>query len=843
MSFSQPLGPTRRTSGKPGGIRQASSSTTYGSTADRFKNADPQDKENKTALEQQKKRKLELSSRIPVAPVRTSSTAPAPSRQPLGLVVHNSDAGASHASSTKEPPSASDPSTVSEDPFKEQFDSGLDILYRTYPKLGNRTADMQKRCDYQKEYIRDLKACINDAGKSYALKQISDAKLEEESKLRRTAEEDALVWKQKAEEFNASLEELKAQLEDAKKTICRFSDEDTRSKATIQNLQTENDQLVKRSSELATAKDALSEDAEQKAKDLIAVGKDLDEKVKELGLLHAEKMELERNLDTLKVSLQSANVRLEEVKARLQDSEKLLQDKGKELFDLNAEVATLKERSAASERLHSVERSLLQDQIDMMTKEKEDKDADILFHKNLVNKLTGEVEARRAEVGVKDDKLKGLEGLSQSECDLRTEITRLRRELAEREQLFRQKDLLLQEMEKRLKLLHNRLMLLKGNIRVFCRVRPLSSKEEERSHSAMAVRIPENNIDNKIAVQGHEGDFKFDKVFPPATTQTAVFEDISDLVTSALDGYKVCIFAYGQTGSGKTFTMFGDTMEEALRGVIPRSMDQIFKVGREKSTLGWEYTIQASLLEIHNESIRDLLKGFRNEEEASTSKPEKGSAAAKKAELSLYNIIHEKDGSTTVVGLKVVTVQSAEDATELFAHAHKKRSVGRTDMNEESSRSHAVFTLRLNGRNRDTGETTRGILNLIDLAGSERLKKSNATGSTLTESIAINKSLSSLSHVLEARAKGELPRYRDGKLTYLLQKSIEKDSRTLMFLNISPDISSADETMGSLKFGAMVNSCDLGVATRDIRSAESEAEDRQRRASSSSSHQGSKKKG
>ncbi|CAI7803007.1 unnamed protein product [Closterium sp. NIES-53] len=839
MSASQPPGAARRIFGKPSGMRQASSSTTYGSTADRTKNSDPQDKENKSSFEPQKKRKLEPSSRIPAAPTRTASTAQA-SRQPLTLVIHNSDADASHDLSTKEPPIISDLSADSKDPFKEHYDNEMAILNRAYPKLGNRPADNAKRCEYQREYIRDLKACINDAVISYKLKLIAEAKLEEESQLRHSAEEGLSVWKQKAEKLAGSEVELKARLEDADKTICKISGEAAQLKATCENLKTENGQLAKRCSDIAIEKDALSEDVERKEKHLLALTIDRDEKVKELGLLRAGKLELQRSVDTLKLSMQSANERLEEVKSRLLDSEKLLQDKTKELFDLNVVAATLRsaadERSAATEKVHS----MMQDQIEKLTKEQEENKKAIDFQRNLIGQLTGEVTARRVEVDQKEVELKNLEGISQSECDLKAEITRLRRELAEREQLFRKKDLLLQEMEKRMKVLHNRLMLMKGNIRVFCRVRPLSAKEGERNPAAMAVRIPENNIDNKIAVQGHEGDFKFDKVFPPDTTQTVVFEEIADLVTSALDGYKVCIFAYGQTGSGKTFTMFGDTTDETLRGVIPRSMQQIFLVSREKFTMGWEYTIQVSLLEIHNEAIRDLLKGFHNDEEAASSKPEKGSAAAKKAELSLYNIIHEKDGSTTVLGLKVVTVQSVEDAAEVFAYAHKKRSVGRTDMNEESSRSHAVFTLRLNGRNRDTGESTHGILNLIDLAGSERLKKSNATGSTRTESIAINKSLSSLSHVLEARAKGELPRYRDGKLTYLLQKSIEKESRTLMFLNISPDCSSTDETLGSLKFGAMVNSCDLGVASRDIRCVDSEAEERQRRSSTSINHGGKK---
>ncbi|CAI5475739.1 unnamed protein product [Closterium sp. Yama58-4] len=195
----------------------------------------------------------------------------------------------------------------------------------------------------------------------------------------------------------------------------------------------------------------------------------------------------------------------------------------------------------------------------------------------------------------------------------------------------------------------------------------------------------------------HEGDFKFDKVFPPATTQPVVFEEIADLVTSALYGYKVCIFAYGQTGSGKTFTMFGDTTDETLRGAIPRSMQQIFQVIRQKSNTGWNYTVEASFLEIHNESIRDLLKGYHNDDEATSSKPEKGSVARSKPEKGSVTSSKPEKGSVAAKkgGGGFLFTPSFTRRMELL-----QWSVARTDMNEESSRSHAVFTLRLNGRHR-----------------------------------------------------------------------------------------------------------------------------------------------
>jgi kinesin family protein C1 len=141
---------------------------------------------------------------------------------------------------------------------------------------------------------------------------------------------------------------------------------------------------------------------------------------------------------------------------------------------------------------------------------------------------------------------------------------------------------------------------------------------------------------------------------------------------------QVCIFAYGQTGSGKTYTMLGI---EDNRGIIPRAIDQIFTSSRQLAAQGWTFNMQASMLEIYNEEYKDLLA-------------KKGAPATKK-----HNVVHDANGNTAVSDLTLVDVNTPEAVAALLGRAMEKRSVGCTAMNEQSSRSHMVFTLRIDGAN------------------------------------------------------------------------------------------------------------------------------------------------
>jgi kinesin family protein C1 len=237
--------------------------------------------------------------------------------------------------------------------------------------------------------------------------------------------------------------------------------------------------------------------------------------------------------------------------------------------------------------------------------------------------------------------------------------------------------------------------------------------------------------------------FTFDKVFRPESSQQQVFDEISQLVQSALDGYRVCIFAYGQTGSGKTYTMEGYDCRynPENMGMIPRAVQQIFDTADSLRSKGWIYRMEASFLEIYNEQIRDLL------------------AKSHEYDTKKHDIKHDaKSGATSVTGLTLVPVDSPEQVTGLLDVASSNRIVAETKCNDRSSRSHrckirltcSVFTLKLFGENSQTNEKLEGVLNLIDLAGSERLAESGSTGERLKETQSINKSLSSLGDVIYA---------------------------------------------------------------------------------------------
>lgn len=359
--------------------------------------------------------------------------------------------------------------------------------------------------------------------------------------------------------------------------------------------------------------------------------------------------------------------------------------------------------------------------------------------------------------------------------------------------------------------LHNEYLSLKGNIRVFCRIRPFSGHGDDRelrlevAEDAASVVVHSGPLRNVTGSTTHSNSwsFAFDHIFRPQASQADVFEEVALLVQSALDGYKVAIFAYGQTGSGKTHTMEG---RDEDRGMIPRTVDLIFQEVREMQRSGWNFEVRVSALEVYQEQVRDLLKpgrpaspGTRMKKESSGAEPER----------------------TRVMTGDAAAVHS------LLKRCAKERRTAATEANDRSSRSHAVFQLHLCGRC-TVGEQSRaveGLLSFVDLAGSERIEKTHAEGDRLKEAQFINKSLSALGDVVEALARRSQAKssaaavhvpYRNSKLTTLLRDSLGGDSKTLMVVNVSSVQSNLGETLSSLRFASKVHGCSIGVATRQV---------------------------
>ncbi|PIG82159.1 Kinesin-like protein klpA [Aspergillus arachidicola] len=356
--------------------------------------------------------------------------------------------------------------------------------------------------------------------------------------------------------------------------------------------------------------------------------------------------------------------------------------------------------------------------------------------------------------------------------------------------------------------LHNQVQELKGNIRVFCRVRP--SLETEPQTGIAQIQYPDASEECKeINVLGLEeksslgavtkknNNFAFDRVFGPSTQNAEVFDEISQLVQSALDGYNVCIFCYGQTGSGKTYTM------SSLDGMIPRAVHQIYETATSLKEKGWRYTMEGNFVEVYNENLNDLL------------------GKAEELDKKKHEIRHDMQrGKTIITDVTTVRLDSPEMVESILKRAAANRSVAATKANERSSRSHSVFILKLIGENDITGERSEGTLNLVDLAGSERLSHSGATGERLRETQNINRSLSCLGDVIAALGQGKdgghIP-YRNSKLTYLLQFSLGGNSKTLMFVMVSPLQAHLAETLTSLKFATKVHNTHIGTAKRQAR--------------------------
>jgi len=345
------------------------------------------------------------------------------------------------------------------------------------------------------------------------------------------------------------------------------------------------------------------------------------------------------------------------------------------------------------------------------------------------------------------------------------------------------------------------------NVRVVCRVRPLNSKEqtllENAKYDAKGNKIRETCTEfhplDKTAITVYtqaeklsstdpydRHTFNFDYVFDTSTDQKTTYEIAGKpLVESVLEGFNGTILTYGQTSSGKTFTMQGDLDSENFKGIIPRMVDTVFEK-IEQSSESMEFTVKASMLEIYNEKIRDLLDPSKNN----------------------LNVREEKQKGIYVDGLSEKPIGSQQEVHEIMREGNDNRAVGCTNMNAQSSRSHSIFYMLIVMNDLENCSCKTGKLYLVDLAGSEMISKTGAKGQSLEEAKGINKSLTMLGRVINALTDGKsqyIP-YRDSKLTRILQEALGGNSRTCLIITASPSMYNAVETLSTCRFGMRAKS-------------------------------------
>ncbi|XP_023036901.1 kinesin-like protein KIF13B isoform X2 [Drosophila willistoni] len=340
-------------------------------------------------------------------------------------------------------------------------------------------------------------------------------------------------------------------------------------------------------------------------------------------------------------------------------------------------------------------------------------------------------------------------------------------------------------------------------IKVAVRVRPFNRREIELGTKCIVEMEKQQTIlKNPPSLEKIERKqpktFAFDHCFYSLNadddgfaSQETVFDCLGrDILDNAFQGYNACIFAYGQTGSGKSYTMMGS---QESKGIIPRLCDELFSAIANKSTLELMYKVEVSYMEIYNEKVHDLLDP----------KPNKQSLKVRE-----HNVM-----GPYVDGLSQLAVASYKDIDNLMTEGNKSRTVAATNMNAESSRSHAVFSVVLTQILTDqaTGVSGEKVsrMSLVDLAGSERAVKTGAVGDRLKEGSNINKSLTTLGLVISKLAdqsngkKGgndKFVPYRDSVLTWLLKDNLGGNSKTVMVATISPSADNYEETLSTLRY-------------------------------------------
>jgi len=571
----------------------------------------------------------------------------------------------------------------------------------------------------------------------------------------------------------------------------------------------------------------LQEKLNQKEKHVLEISVALESERNKLKVQETTNTRIEKMLGEMKSGASSLD-------GRLRQFEELMRSKEKEKEALMREVAGLRSeataaKSSANDSVLAAEKAAMSQVSElnskleaertrsaMMQQKKEQEHERALQEARSGGKLTKkarkvmehmqeEVQAlRRAYKSAKETQKSFMLYAYNKMAEAATALDSMTAHVA-REKMIRDRlDLAVRECDRRMeplvqerRRLFNELLTAKGNIRVFCRVRPFSEREK-----ADGIREAFSFPDAGSDAQGFGGrmistvglppavpskQYEFDKVFAPSATQEDAYEAVQPLIQSVMDGYNVCVFAYGQTGSGKTFTMEGVPNN---RGITYRAFDELFRMARDVWG-AYEYTFRVHLMEVYNENIKDLL-------------------VKKGSDRERHDIKTDEEGLVYVTNIAYEMVTTPDDFVSLMRRGSNNRSTGATNMNDQSSRSHLVMGINVTCRNLVSGAVKKSKLSLVDLAGSERVGKTGAEGDRLKESMHINKSLSALGDVISSLTarRSHIP-FRNSKLTQILSDSLGNDSKTLLFVNCSPAQYNAHESSCSLNFAQRARNVDL----------------------------------
>eukprot|EP01013_Petalomonas_cantuscygni_P044773 TRINITY_DN9412_c0_g1_i1.p1 TRINITY_DN9412_c0_g1~~TRINITY_DN9412_c0_g1_i1.p1 ORF type:complete len:888 (-),score=270.07 TRINITY_DN9412_c0_g1_i1:163-2826(-) len=743
--------------------------------------------------------------------------------------------------------------------LREKHAAEVDERDAIVTKLTTTSRAAQEKCEGLQETCSDLEAKVialagelmsKENALDEAAIQLRDAQAQLHQLQPKEAELSTAV--EKSAELSDRVQELEAELATAhddlagvRKELQRLNEVQVELSCNASLMEKERDERMASERKAASAAETIGSQKAELEKELATVRRGLDETLTNLRLETAKG-------EQLRERLAEAKGMLADEKAQRQSTEAKLMVEVEALATEKARTAALRGECQEKEVRISVAEQTIAGLREDLERARSSHGQEKRSGQELMRMLE-DAQAQLREKSARCDMLgRQNNGSAEKMAQMEDEIKELRQAKKDLETQVREGAAMRRK-------LHNEIQELKGNIRVYCRVRPLLNGAAAAALAAGNMvqldnyTFPDGLTEMKtIVVKGLERQdvtstravakeippFQFDRVYGPNAAQDEVFEDISQLVQSALDGYRVCIFAYGQTGSGKTFTMegphgvmaeytaatcaaaedatmgfaapsgasFGPGSKESRElGMIPRSVQQIFAYAQELALQGWRFKFVAQFVEIYNNDIRDLIA------------PTLAAAASTDHDIKM-----NPDGTNSVTNVTLVEVDSVEKVLRLMARANRNRATAETKMNERSSRSHSVFTLYLKGLQSESGVSTDGILNLIDLAGSERVDQSGATGDRFREAVQINKSLSALGDVIfhlgqmktGGRGQQHHVPFRNSRLTHLLQPCLGKDCKTLMFVNISPEPAHVFESISSLRFAQKVNCVEVGSARR-----------------------------